>query len=591
MKGAQIGATTGVLENTIAYYIGECPSDILFVSATQDNLKKWVIKKLEPLLDSCELRDLISHQTDNKKSRQTGDLAFMKEFLGGSLVMASAQSPAALRQDSIRILLRDEIDGSPTLLTTGEGNWLDVSSARTIAFGNRGKIADVSTPTEYDISNIRQMYERGDQRKYLIPCPFCGEYQELQWGNEDTKYGIKVDMQAGEIIRVYYSCQKCGEAISNSHKTYMLSKGRWEPTVKSSSKFRRSYHISALYSPIGMFSWESAYLKFLEAQEDSVNGMRSFVNLIQGLPYKETVTRPRISNISKGTYKRGTVPDDVLFLTIGVDVQGGSAKDKKRPPRLELEICGHGSRFRTWSIDYKIIKGKITDPFEGAWQEFREMITSGKMTFRRADGLEFTPVLGLIDMGHEGDTVFKFCQTGATKLFAARGFRYLVQRKKELKGEGVLDEMTPDGVKGWRWTKRGESGYYQFSGAFYKRIFYSNLIIPRRDRPPQRAGFCEFPDGYPNKYYGQLTAEEMRADGITFVLPTGRTNEALDCRVLNLVAQHIYLEGQVKLQREFGAQQGFTDAQLKSIDVGMVLNKLQVALDLKIKEIRKKLNS
>lgn len=591
MKGVQIGATTGILENTIGFYIGAYPADILFVSATQDNLKKWAMKKLEPLIDSCQLRDLIHAQIDNVKSRRSGDMALMKEFLGGSLLMASAQSPSALRQDSIRILLRDEVDGAPILLRTGEGNWLDVSEARTYAFGNRAKIADVSTPTEYETSNIRRLFEDGDQRKYFVPCPYCGEYQELQWGNENTKYGIKVDTQAGEIVRVYYSCGECGEAIDNSSKTYMLSKGRWEPTAKAKSKYRRSYHISALYSPIGMFSWSAAYQKYLEAQEDPINGMKSFTNLALGLPYKEEGEIIKPKSISRGTYKRGIVPDGVLFLTAGIDVQQGVKKDRKKPARLEMEICGHGLGYRTWSIDYKIIKGDVSDPFEGAWKKLKNLFASEEMTFRRIDGLEIPLVLVLVDSRFETDAVLKFCQLGARRIFAAQGFQYLVQRKREIKGEGIYEDMTPGGQKRWRWYKSGETGFYQFSGVFYKNVIFKCLRKPRQELPPQLPGFCEFPDGYHEKYYAQLTSEKRCEGGTRFRLIGGRTNEALDCRVLNILAQDLYIDEQIKLQREFAIkEQKLTVVQTKaSIDAKVVLERMQIALDARIKQIRERI--
>lgn len=591
MKGVQIGATTGILENTIAYYIGESPADILFVSATQDNLKKWALKKLEPLIDSCELREFIQHTTDNLKSRKSGDQALMKEFLGGTLLMASAQAPAALRQDSVQILLRDEIDGAPVLLKTGEGNWLKVSAARTFAFGNRGKIADVSTPTEYDMSNIQWLYEKGDQRKYLVPCPFpnCGKYQELRWGNEETKYGIRAETKAGEIQRVYYQCEFCGEAIDNSKKTYMLSKGRWEPTAKASNKYHRSYHISALYSPIGMFSWERAYQEYLDAQENPAQGMRSFTNLILGLPYKEEGIDLNPKDVKGGTYKRGAIPDGVLFLTVGVDVQKGKVRDKKKPPRLELEICGHGMGYRTWSIDYQIIRGDVTDPYSGAWQKLRQKFIDGQFTFRRADGIEMTPKLVLIDSGWNPDptthnVILKFCESGVHGFYAAKGFWYLKRREKEMP-----DEMTPGDLKGFRWFKSGSSGFWQFSSAWYKAILYENLrrSMVRKQVGPQVPGFCDFPKNYPNTYYSQLTSETMLAGGTVFKLKTGRTNEALDCRVLNMVAQHIWLKMQIDNKREFYRKEHKASREtLEKIDSLYILNSLQAALNAEVKRVR-----
>lgn len=581
MKAVQTGATTGVLENPIAFYVGAQPSDIQYISATKDNLKKWVIKKLDPLIDSCGLRFLIDKQTDNKKSRRTGDQMLLKEFLGGTLLMGSAQTPTDMRQDSVKILLRDEIDGAPTLLTTGEGNWLDVSEGRTFAFGNRAKIIDVSTPTEYDISNIRRMYEAGDQRKFLVPCPFCGEYQELQWGDEDTKSGLKADTKAGKVISVYYACQRCGEAIRNSHKTYMLSKGRWAPTAISDSEYRRSYHISTLYSPIGMVSWEQIYAKYIKAQKDPADGMRSFTNLILGLPYKEIGKRINPRDISRGTYARGTVPEGVLFLTASVDVQKGVKKDPKKPPRLEMEVCGHGLGYRTWSIDHKVIKGSVDDPFDGAWQELRELFLKEKMVFRRKDGIVIPLKIMLIDSQYLPNVVYQFCEFNTANMFAIKGFKdFSIKKDKD------TDEATSRDYNRFKLSKSGEHRFYNIATVFYKQMLFYNLRVQRQNPGPQKRGFCEFPEDYPDEYFDQLTAEQMMEGGRTFKRIGVRPNEALDLRVYNLAASHIWLDDQVRAERNRKKKLGFRPEQLESIDSLYILNSLQAALDAEVKRVR-----
>jgi phage terminase large subunit GpA-like protein len=65
MKAAQIGGTA-VGENIIGYYMDECPSEILYISATDRLLERWAIKRLEPLIDGCGFRNKIIAQTENK---------------------------------------------------------------------------------------------------------------------------------------------------------------------------------------------------------------------------------------------------------------------------------------------------------------------------------------------------------------------------------------------------------------------------------------------------------------------------------------------------------------------------------------------
>jgi phage terminase large subunit GpA-like protein len=153
MSAAQV-VKTSLMENTIGYYIGACPAPILFMSGTDALLNKWSTKRLEPLIDSLELRDKLIAPVDTEKTRRTGDTTNQKLFSGGFLEMASAQSGASMRADSVRILLIDEPDAAPALLTTGEGYFDEVAEARTSAWGNRRKILCCSTPTEFQTSTI-----------------------------------------------------------------------------------------------------------------------------------------------------------------------------------------------------------------------------------------------------------------------------------------------------------------------------------------------------------------------------------------------------------------------------------------------------
>lgn len=561
MKCAQAGLTAAA-ENIIAYWMDESPAEILYVSATEQLLEKWATKRLEPLIDSCGFRHKIYAQTENKQSRRTGDKIFIKEYVGGNLDMASAQSASSLRSDSKRILILDEIDGAPPLLRTGEGNWVKVAMARTNAWGARKKVLKFSTPTTFDTSLINVQYEEGDQRKYLVPCPHCGKYQELKFGNEQSQYGIKAERIAGELEKAYYMCEHCHDAIFNHHKTQMLLSGRWEPSSKSSSPTMRSYHLSALYSPVGMYSWTELLLEHENAQNDP-DGMRSFVNLQLGLPFKESGSRPDIKKVIelRGGYRSKTIPIGVLYLTAGIDVQRGSQSDPNNPPRLEMEVVGIGAGYKTWSIMYRRFEGAVDDPYAGAWQDLNEWAADGGLTFERKDGFKFSVALLFIDSGDGNltDVVYRF--TGRWQnTFPSKGFSSL----KRQKGENT-DEAGPTNFKRCRAKKISEDlTLYEMSTNFYKTHIYNNLKIARKPIDPQSAGFCDFPVDYGEKYFMMLTAEEKRRDG-SFHCPSGRRNEALDCRVMALCAADVYLDARLMEAKTIAKNAGMSIFDLQKI--------------------------
>ena len=571
MKGAQLGLTAAA-ENIMAFYMDELPAEILYISATETLLEKWATKRLEPLIDSCGFRNKIYAQTMNTKSRRSGDKILSKEYVGGNLDMASAQSASSLRSDSKRILIFDEVDGSPVQLKTGEGNWIDVARARASAWGARKKIMIFSTPTTFEASQINVAYEHGDQRKYQVPCPHCEHYQELRFGNAKTEYGIKVETVAGGAFRAYYRCGKCKKAIYNYHKVKMLSRGRWVSMATSSSKTIRSYHISSLYSPVGMLSWSELWNKFLIAQK-TPDGMRSFVNLYLGLPFKEMGSRPKLDKVIelRGGRRAGTVADGVLFLTAGIDVQQGSAKDPNNPPRLEMEVLGIGPGYRTYSVQYYRFVGDVSDPHAGAWLELTKFVDKGGLNFKRREGKDFSVKIIFIDSGDGTltDVIYEFTAPW-TGTFPTKGFSSLKLRKNE-KG----DEITKDNFRRYRAKKINEdTTLYEMSTNYYKTHIYRNLKISRREIDPQKPGFCDFPLDYGEKYFRMLTAEEKRRDG-SFYCPSGRRNEALDCRVMALCAADVYLDALTMDYKATAKQAGATVVDLQKITHSAIIEILK----------------
>ena len=269
MKSRKCGLTT-IMENAVGYYMLENPSEILYATASEELAKDWGDNKIMGVIESLGGSDRITANTSSAKSRRTGNTSDKKEYIGGKLDIMSSQSKRARRQLDKRCLFIDEVDGVEAITATGEGKWTEVLFGHTASWGSKRKIALFGSPTVFETSLTYEYWQQGDCRRFMLPCPYCGKHIELRLDVESGgSFGLKAETKAGEIIGAYYLCEYCAEAVRNEQKLEMFSerpqclkypekeieKYYWEPTRKPDDSAWRSYHVNALYSPIGISLW------------------------------------------------------------------------------------------------------------------------------------------------------------------------------------------------------------------------------------------------------------------------------------------------------------------------------------------------
>ena len=528
LKGHQLGFTAAV-ENVILYIILHAPGPILYTTASSELGKEWSETRFDPMLKQCGIDHLIFSQAAKKNTKKTGDKTLLKEFPGGRIKIAGYGSTAAFRSSSYRYFFGDEIDEAKADLAR-QGNAIEQAEGRTSAYKSKRKIVLFSTPAEQDVSNVYHAYLLGDQRKFFVPCPHCGFMQELKF--EHLKYDRDEDgVLVSESVR--YECQgpKCEKSFYNYHKTDMYASGRceWRPTAKPKRKNYTSRHISCLYSPPGMITWADVVQKYLDAMEsDDPGKKKTFENLYLGWPYKEVGEKPEFINVvaHRSNYEAGKVPEPVLFLTLGADVQGD---------RLELEVCGHGREYKTFSIEYLVIPGDTETVNGEAWQKFRSMFLEGRFIYENERG-QFAPSMAFIDSGYRTDTVIGFCETvqGLYPIIGRDKFANPQQkfRINQLPGSNLMSITL--------------ATYY------FKDLIYSSLRTQKDPGQPTPVNYPEFPYNYTDNYFKMLNAEYKR--GVRkgnrieyeYYCPQGKRNEALDIRVYNLAAREVLYDNVIK---------------------------------------------
>lgn len=505
MKGAQVGGTEAG-NNWLGYVIDNCPGPMLMVQPTVEMAKRNSKTRIAPLIEeSPSLREKVR----DPRSRDSGNSLLAKEFPGGVVVMAGANSAAGLRSMPVRFLFLDEPDAYPGDVD-GEGDPCTLAEARTRTFSRR-KVFYVSTPTLAGRSRIEREFLESDMRFFEVPCPLCGSYQQLVW--EQMKW------EEGRPETARYQCAHCDEQFEEHHKNKILPRGQWVPQ-NPEGKWR-GYHISSLYSPLGWFSWKECVEAFTQARKTD-EAMRVFQNTILGLTYADTGEAPDWELLygRRENYPIGQVPDPVVFLTAGVDVQ----KD-----RIELEVVGWGRNLESWSVDYVVLHGDTAS--DEVWEQLSEVV---RQDYGRMDGMRLPIRMAAVDTGFRTQEVYRWVKSqSALRVMAVKGR----EQQATIISQPSTVEVT---IRGKR--IRGGIKVWPVGVSVAKSELYGWLRrrLPSNLEEGLPYGWCHFPQ-HTEEYFKQLTAESLVSRIVRGYQKyqwekTRDRNEALDCRVYNRAA-------------------------------------------------------
>lgn len=365
MKGAQIGLSAGVIIPILLWSIVNDPCRIYFMVGSPDLVEK-ATEKLDKGIDGAGIRDYIRSSIQRKRSMKTGDTNYKKDFPGGFIQIDNPNNHSNLRDVSLRKGLFDDFEAVKNA-SKQAGSTRKMLEQRFAAYEGRHKIAYISTPELKATSNIEPAYELGDCRKYLCPCPCCGEFIEWKWSVKvgDITGGITWELDEEGKLKpdsVGYKCQLCGGVFDDKNKFEMLNAGYWNPTKKPDKPGYYSYHISALYAPLGMYGWEHYVNDWLEAcppnQARNEALYKTFVNVVLGETYEPIAEQPNASKM-EGTerpYMPGMLPEKlsisdgngrIILLTCAADMNG-----TEQDARIDYEIVAWTEKGASYSIDH-----------------------------------------------------------------------------------------------------------------------------------------------------------------------------------------------------------------------------------------------
>lgn len=521
MKGAQLGATEAGL-NWLGYVVSNAPGLMLYVMPTTESARRNVRTRIDPLIETSPA---VRSRITKARSRDPGNTATLKSFPGGQIAFVGANSAVGLRSTPARYLFLDEVDGFPAD-ADGEGDPISLAIQRTVTFRGRRKIFMVSTPTIEGASRIAKAFEESDKQRYFVPCPHCGVFQALRWP--------QVQWTDNHRGGAWYACEHCGDPIYERHKPAMLAQGEWRTTAAGDGR-TAGFHLSALYSPFE--TWSEIAVEHGIVYRDPPR-FQTWVNLKLGEPYEDrSANIPEPARLMARAETWGDyVPDGVVVLTVGIDVQ---------QDRLECEVVGWGRGEESWSVEYHSLSGNPAEP--DVWLRLDTLLMAAR---RRRDGRLIHIAAAAVDTGNWSKHVYDFATP-------RHGRRVWAIKGSSIRGAPLWPRRPAR-------PKPGRPPLYSIGTDAAKEIIIARLSIEEAG-----PGFSHFPADRDRDYFAMLTAERpvrRFVKGVAvreWVKAAHTRNEALDCRVYALAALQGLRAFGFDLDREAERQTSISDRSAK----------------------------
>lgn len=157
------------------------------------------------------------------------------------IYLRGAGSPSKLSSKAIKYLFFDEIDKIGGA-SKKEASPYNLAMERIKTFKSQSKVYACSTPT-LKTNYIWRLHDEADEvREYFVPCPHCGEMQQLLFKqilfckDEEDKMSPYERAQTAKYI-----CPACGCEILDKDKPRCFGKGNGGQSRKGELEGRRRW--------------------------------------------------------------------------------------------------------------------------------------------------------------------------------------------------------------------------------------------------------------------------------------------------------------------------------------------------------------
>jgi phage terminase large subunit GpA-like protein len=591
MSARQVGKTE-LVYNCLFYTIDADPADSLFIYPTKELAAFNNRRRFLPTLKRTpRVRRWLGQSPRDAGASELNFSRMVLRFIGSN-------SESNMESYPYRNVLIDEHDrcapdtlaqARETVKTFAESKIMKVSTPSEVGVGIDGEYNGTQVAVDdEDGGGTYQGTPPADRRRYVVPCPTCGEFHVrvfslVRW--EGGKTASKAAVKNG----AYMVCPRCESKILAADNLWQLQHGLWAPVPRGASgaggattnvilprKLEWDGQGSGVGGPGavelrgGTFDLSPAEMRYGEHVGFALTGLcssleanpygavaakwignggvmvRSFVNRTLGEAWAVKGEAADVKAIAAraGGYGIGEVPAGVLAITMGVDVQ---------QDRMFVEVLGWGERGEVcWMIEcHEIARAR------GA--NLAELDALAKKVWVRQDGRKIGVRVLAVDSGKFTDEVYRWVMKWKPGLAVGEG----PTKVWAVKGEEGKRSPLP-----WREssvTARADRAASAIGEGL--PLLIVNTTYWKEHMLARLSGHAEgemhvddwrFPTGVPKAYLMQITAEQLvreRRGGqmvTAWVLRPGRTaNHYGDCRVYGCAAAD--REGVRRLRAPAGA--------------------------------------
>lgn len=514
---------------------------------TDSDAQEFVETELNPMLRDVKPIKSVFPALEKKHQHNTNSY---KKFLGCVSYIKGGSTSRNFRRISVDVAILDEIDGFDKDIDQ-EGSPRKLAKKRTEG-ATFPKLIVGSTPKLKYLSEIDAAVQEADViYRYQVPCPHCGAFQVLEFGDKNSKHGLKWINQDHETAA--YSCIANACLFTQAEYLSIWKQGKWTDSDgnwiddatgdfknAADDTVRPPKHIAfdnlwTIYSP--QATWTGIVKEYRSAVAKAKHGehsdIKTFINTTLGQVYEDNVEKTDADDLKKRAedFPLMIVPFGGLNIMVGIDVQ----KD-----RFELTATAFGRGEEMWVFDYQVIEANPA--IQSEWDKLDSYLL---YKYPHASGATLAIEHVAIDTGgHWTHQCYNYVRNRkstlgwsqpvqhAPKVYATKGASTAnlpISGRATLQDVNSMDKVIRRGIK-----------LYSIGTDTAKDLIHGRLQVTQPG-----PGFLHLSKYLPDVFFEHITNEvrviktTTKGEVSAWVLKQkGLRNEGLDCLVMCLFCAH-----------------------------------------------------